>query len=102
MSLSQKFKEPLSGVIVSFSELGQETRYQVMQARRVETQHGLRVLMTLLEEDGDVISVFLPKRYGDAILDSDIADINTKLLQYYLTYKGKSSVSQAVIVEIEL
>jgi hypothetical protein len=58
--------------------------------------------MKLLEEDGGVISAFIPKRYGDAMEDSDINDINTRRLQCYLPYRGKSPVSQALIVDIEL
>jgi hypothetical protein len=45
--------------------------------------------MALGEDDGNIIEVFLPNRYGDAVEDTDITDINTKRMQYYLTYKGK-------------
>jgi hypothetical protein len=72
MSLNQKFKEALSGLTMSVSTLIHDTRYSVMQAKRIETRHGTRVVLTLLEEDDRVISVFLPKRYGDAMEDSDI------------------------------
>jgi hypothetical protein len=58
--------------------------------------------MTLVEEDGNVIRVFLPKGYGDGMEDSDIHDINTRRLHYYITYRGKGSVFQALIVDIEL
>jgi hypothetical protein len=58
--------------------------------------------MTLLEEDNNVFCVFLLKRYGDAMEDTDITDINTRCLHYYLTHKGNSSDSQALIVDIEL
>jgi hypothetical protein len=102
MSLTQKFKEALSGLTVSVSALRQGTRYRVRQAKRVETRHGSRIVLTLLEEDDNVISVFLPKRYGDAMEDSDLHDINTRRLQYYIIYRRKSSVSQALIVDTEL
>jgi hypothetical protein len=103
MSLTQKFKEALSGLTMSVLALRQDTRYRVTQAKRIETRHGSRVALTLIEdEDNRVISVFLPKRYGDAMEDSDIHDINTRRLQYYFTYRGKSSVSSALLVHIEL
>jgi hypothetical protein len=102
MSLNHKFKEALSGLTMSVSVLRHDTRYRVMQAKRIETRHGTRVVLTLLEEDDRVISVFLPKRYGYAMEDSDIHDINTLRLQYYLIYRGKSSVSSALLVNIEL
>jgi hypothetical protein len=61
------------------------------------------LVLTLVEGNDDrVISVFLPKRYGDVMDDSDIPDINTRRLQYHLTYRGQSSVSRALLVDIEL
>jgi hypothetical protein len=56
----------------------------------------------LLEKDDRFVSVFLPKRYGDAMEDSDITDINAGRLQYYLIYRGKNSVSSALLLDIEL
>jgi hypothetical protein len=87
---------------MSVSALHHDERYRVTQAKRIETRHGMRVVLTLIEEDDRVISFFLPKRYGDAMEDSDLNDINTRLLQYYLTYRGKSSVSSALLVDTEL
>jgi hypothetical protein len=80
MSLTQKFKDAVLGAIVRVSSLRLKTRYPVMHAKRVETRHGMRVVMTLLEEDDNVISLFLPKRYGDSTEDTDITDINTRRL----------------------
>jgi hypothetical protein len=102
MSLSQKFKDVVSGPAVSVSSLYRDMRYPVRQAKRVETRYGMRVLMALSEEGGNTIEVFPPKRYGDAIEDTDMDDIKTKRLQYHLTYKGKSSASQALNVQIDL
>jgi hypothetical protein len=102
MSLNQKFKEALSGLTMNVSALRHDERCRVMHAKRIETRHGTHVVLTLLEEDDRVISVFLPKRYGDAMLDNDVQDINTRRLQYYLIYRGKSSVSSALLVDIEL
>jgi hypothetical protein len=102
MSLTQKFREALSNLTVSVSALRHDERYRATQAKRIET-HGKRVVLTLIEDgDNRVISVLLPKRYGDAMEDSDIHNINTRRLQYYLTYRGKSSVSSALLVDIEL
>jgi hypothetical protein len=101
MSLNQKVKEALSGLTLSVSALRHDERYKVRQAKRIETRHGTRVVLTLLEEDDRVIFVFLPKRYGDAMEDSDINDINSRRLHYYLIYRSKSSVSSALLVDIE-
>jgi hypothetical protein len=103
MSLTQKFREVLSDLTGSVSALRHDERYRVTQAKRIETQHCKCVVLTFIEDGDDrVISVFLPKRYGDAMDDSDTHDINTRRLQYYLTYSGKSSVSSALLVDTEL
>jgi hypothetical protein len=102
MSLTLKFKEALSGLTMSVSALRLDERYRVMQAKRIETHNGMRVVLTLLEEDNRVISVFLPKRYGNAMENSDIQDINTRRVHYYLIYNGKSTVLSALLVDIEL
>jgi hypothetical protein len=73
---------------MNVSDLRHDERYRVTHAKRIETRHGKRVVLTLLEDDR-VISVFLPKRYGDAMDDSDMQDINTRRLEYYLIYRGK-------------
>jgi Mg2+/Co2+ transporter CorB len=102
MSLNQNFKEALSELSTSVSALRLDERYRVTHARRLGTCHGMRVVLKLLEKDDRVVSVFLPKRYGDAMADADITDINTGHLQYHLIYSGKSSVSAALLVDIEL
>jgi hypothetical protein len=80
MSLNQKFKEALSGLTRSVSALRLNDRYRVTHAKLLETRHGTPIVLTLLEVDDRAISVFLPKRYGDAKEDSDISDINTRRL----------------------
>jgi hypothetical protein len=102
MSLTQKFKEALSELSTSVSALRLDERYRVTHARRLETRHGTRVVLKLLEKDDRAASVFLPKRYGDAMTDGDLTDINTGRLQYHLIYRGKCSVSGALLVDIEL
>jgi hypothetical protein len=62
MSLTHKFKEALSGLSMRVSALSHDTRYRVMQAKRIETRHGMPVLLTVLQEDNRVTSVVLPKR----------------------------------------
>jgi hypothetical protein len=102
MSLNQKFKEAFSELTVSISALRHDSRNRIRQAKRLETCHGSQVVLTILEGQDNVISLFLPKTYGDAMEDSDIQYINTGGLQYYLIYRGKIAVSQTLIVDIEL
>jgi endonuclease YncB( thermonuclease family) len=59
MSLTQKFREALSDLTVSVSPLRHDERYRVIRAKRIETRHGKRVELTLIEDGDDkVISVF--------------------------------------------
>jgi hypothetical protein len=58
-------------------------------------------VLTVLDEDDRVFGVFLPKRHGDEMEDSDLHDMNSRRLQYYLTYRGQRSVSRALLVDIE-
>jgi hypothetical protein len=102
MSLTQKFRYAVSGPSVSVSSLYRDMRFPFLHAKRVETNSVMRVVVTLSEEFGNTVEVFLPKRYGDALEDTDMDDINTKQVQYYLTYKGKCSASSALILQIEL
>jgi hypothetical protein len=62
----------------------------------------MRVAAAFLEESGNIVEVFLPKRYGDVFEDKDMAHISAEPQKYHLTYKGKSSASQALILQIEV
>jgi hypothetical protein len=58
MSLTQKFKDAVSGPAVSFSSLYLDTRYPVVHAKRVETRYGMRVVVGLYEEDAAILSKY--------------------------------------------
>jgi hypothetical protein len=67
----------------------------------VETRYGLRVVAVFLEESGTIVEVSLPKIYGD-VFDKDIAHIGAEPQKYHLTYKGKRSAFQALILQTEV
>jgi hypothetical protein len=66
----------------------------------VEPKFGPRVRAALQEENGDIVSVFLPHRYVISFEQADMVVINTRQMQYDLVYKGKSSVSKALILQL--
>jgi hypothetical protein len=78
MSLSQRFNDAVSGATVSVSSLFQDKLYPVLHAEHVETKFGPRVRVTLREEDGNIVKVFLPRCYGDTFEDADLFVINTQ------------------------
>jgi hypothetical protein len=68
----------------------------------VETKYGMQVLMALSEEGDNTVEVFLPKRYGDVIDETNMIDINNRHQQYYLFYNNTSLASKALIVQLEM
>jgi hypothetical protein len=59
-------------------------------------------MMEVNEVDRGNVEVFLPKRYSDLIEDSDMEAINTNQTQYYLTYRGTSPSSKAIILQLDV
>ena len=102
MALTQKFKDAVSGTAVNVTSLYMGTRYPVLQCERVDTKYGASVRLTLREDAEDnVIHVLLPRHYGAAITD-DMAAINARTIQYYLTYKGKSATSNRPTLQMDV
>jgi hypothetical protein len=58
--------------------------------------------VVLQEEDGNIVNVFLSRIYGDSFVEEDLLAINTRQMQYFLVYKGKSSLSNALILQLVL
>ena len=78
ISLSQKFKDAVSGAAVNVTALCTGTRYPVLHCERVETKYGIAVRVTLREEaDDNVFMVFLPRHYADTITDEDMSATNS-------------------------
>ena len=103
MSLTQNFKDAVSGAAVNAAVLYTDTRYPVLHCDRVDTKYGLSVRLTLREDAEDnVIRVFPPRHYGAAITDEDMAAINNFTIQYYLTYKGKIAISNRPLLQMDV
>ena len=103
MALSQRFKDAVSGSAVIVAALYMGTRYPLLDCERVDTKYEMSVRLTLREETEDnVIRVFLPRHYGATITDEDMAAINSRRIQYYLSYKGKSATSNRPMLQIDV
>ena len=103
MSLTQKFKDAVSGGAVNITSLYTGTRYPVLHCERIGTKYGEAVCLTLRDESEDnLIRVFPPHHYGTTITDEDMAAINNRQIQYYLTYKGKSATSDRPMLQIDV
>jgi hypothetical protein len=76
--------------------------YPFVGVRRMNTKYGMCVVAALSEgEHANVVEVFLPKLYGDRKEESDVEAINSKQTQYYLTYRGRSPSSKAIILQLD-
>ena len=96
ISLTQKFKDAVSVGAVNITSLYTGTRYPVLHCVRVSTKYGEVVRLTLREDAEDnIIRGFLPRHYGAAIIDEDMAALNNRQIQYYLSYKGKNATSNS-------
>ncbi len=63
----------------------------------------MAVRVTLREEaDDNVFMVFLPCHYGSTITDEDMAAINDRKIQYYLTYKAKSATTNRPMLQMDV
>ena len=79
------------------------TRYPVTHCDRVGTKYGDAVRLTLREEDNDnIVRVILPRHYGSAISEDDMAAINNQQTKYYLTYKGKSASTSRPMLQMDV
>ena len=87
MSLTQKFKDAVSGVAINITSLCIGTRYPVIHCDRIGTRYGDAVRHTIREEAEDnSVRVFLPRHCGSAISEEDMTAINNRRITYYLTY----------------
>jgi hypothetical protein len=57
--------------------------------------------LAIREQGDNIVTLFLPERYTEVFTDKDVTVINELTIQYHLVYKGKSSASNAVILQIE-
>lgn len=68
---------------VKISELRDERGYNIVFAKKINTQHGLAVVIHFMK-DGVKVSTFLPKRFVDTLTDDDITEIDTsKSFKFY-------------------
>ena len=101
MSLSQRFRDAVAGVTFNITALRIGTLYPVLHWDRVGTKYGDAVRLTLHEEDDNIVRVFLPRHYGSAISEEDVAAINTQRHNYVLTYKGNSTATGRPVLQID-
>ena len=103
MSLTQKFRDAVAGGAVNITALRIGTRYPVIYCERFSTKYGDAVRLTLREEDdANIVRVFLPRHYGSAMSEDEMAAINGQRIKYFLTYKGNSASTNRPMLQMDV
>jgi len=89
MDLTARFAKVATSNVVSVETLQVGRRYPVTRAQRQETHYGLAILLTLWIDPTKDVKVYLPKRFTDVFLDSDIELINNGNRAYHLVFHGR-------------
>jgi len=101
MALSTSFQAVASGDIIRIDTLEIDRGYPVVYARRLNTQYGETILLTLQMGEGEQnVRVYMPKRYAECFADTDIEKINNSVKLYKLFYRGKQGT--AFLLNLEL
>ena len=102
MDLTQKIDGVACDTTVSVSELNENRKYRILQARLLNTRFGPTVILTVKSEDAAPIQVFLPRRYSDVFSDMDIEQINSNVVLLHLIFKGMCPATKAYLLAIEV
>ena len=99
--LSSHFQSVASVTIVRLDTLEIDWRYPVTYARRLTTQYGRTILLTLNTGGGEQnVKVCMPRRYAELFTDTDTEDIYNSIKSYKLIYKGKRGYSYVLSIEL--
>ena len=101
MNLSQQFHPVTWGQIVQIQSLEINKTYPVLFARRLITQFGPPVLVTMQSEEGINVKIYLPKIYSDVFEDSDIEDINTGRKHYKIIYRRRTGSAYVIHSDLQ-
>jgi hypothetical protein len=101
MDLAQTFEASCSTNAVSINSLDVGLKYSILLAARVTTKFGPSIVLTLRDDEvSTAVKVFLPGRYYSLFSESDIEDINSQKVRYYLVYRGQSEKTKAFDIVI--
>ena len=100
MALSTNFQAVASGEIVRLDTLEIDRGYPVLFARRLTTQYGETVLLTLQKEGEQNVRVYMPNRYAECLEDTDIEEINNSVKQYKLFNRDKQGSAFRLNMEL--
>ena len=80
MDLIQKFDGVTCDGTASVSDLDLNRKYRILQAKRLTTRFGHTVILTVKGEDAAPVQIFLPRRYSEVFMNTDIEQINSNVV----------------------
>jgi len=95
MDLAKCFEEATAYASVCVTSLEPHKSYPITIAKRISTEYGLAVVLTLRSSDTSVVQVFLPQRFSDVMSDAYLDSINSKAIALNLLCKGVCDSSKA-------
>ena len=67
MDLAKRFQEATSGTSVNISSLEINNLYPIVRAKRINTEFGFTVLLSIRDYEAKIVLIFLPKRHSDVV-----------------------------------
>ena len=100
MDLAQIFDGVTCDTTISVSELDENRKYRILQAKRLTTRFGPTVILTVKIKEAAPFQVFLPRRYSDAFSVTDMEQIHSNAVFLHLFFKGVCPSTKAYLVAI--
>ena len=101
MELDRKFEIATSCRWVTLGSLVPDQKYPLVHVERINTRYGQSVQLAILDSPTFSVNVFLPRRYGDVVLDEDLQAINSERVALYMIYKETCPKSNSYILEMK-
>ena len=101
MDLKRKFFEAEDCDMIKIDQMVLNKKYPNVRAKRVNTQYGGSVLLTVEDSPEQLVKVFLPNRYSVLFTNDDIECINSKCVELHLIYMGICQNTKSHKLEIE-
>jgi hypothetical protein len=95
MDLAQNFEGVECETTISITELELNRKYSIIRVKRLTTRFGPTVVLTIRGEGAGPAQIFLPRKYIDVIMDTDIEQIKSNAVFLRLDYKGACSTTKA-------
>ena len=95
MDLAQNFEGVECETTISITELELNRKYSIIRVKRLTTRFGPNVVLTIRGEGAGPAQIFLPRKYIDVIMDTDIEQIIPNTVFLHLVYRGVCSTMKA-------